>query len=77
VSWSLAPGEETLWVWCERDGFEPTATVDGSTFALVESATQGPGTAASLKLRIPSERVRGSTHSLRAPGYRAHQAMWQ
>ena len=70
VSWNLAPGQETLWLFCSNAaGFELQATVDGTSFELTESSTQGPGAAASLSVRIPRERVTGSTDTLAIPGY--------
>jgi hypothetical protein len=49
TSWNLAPGEETLWLWCSTDGFELTATIDGTTFEVTES-TFGPATSSSIAL---------------------------
>lgn len=70
ISWNLAPGEETFYLWCSRDdGFELTATVDGVSFDVVESETQGPGAATSLRQRIPSDRLTGSSDRLGVPGY--------
>jgi hypothetical protein len=42
ISWNLTPGEERLYAWCQRDGYELQATVDGSTFELLEASTSGP-----------------------------------
>jgi len=42
ISWDLSEGNETMWLFCGKDGYDLEAQVDGVTFTLESSSTTTP-----------------------------------